>query len=122
MRCRVRLTESQLRNIIKESVKQVLKETENYYLDDNFEYPNWDFYNPFMNGDASWLNGEYNINGYHIIIKTRPMDTVSIETDSDEYFLQDDEASKFIYDVCVYLQQNPSATNEDAIYAIAQSY
>lgn len=122
MKRRVKLTESQLRNIIKESVKQVLKENENYYLDDNFEYPNWDGYNPFMNGDASWLNGEYDINGYHIIIKTQPIDTVSIVTDSDEYFLQDDEASKFIYDVCVYLQHNPSATNEEAVYAIAQSY
>ena len=36
MKRRVRLTESQLRNIIKESVKHVLKENENYYLDDNY--------------------------------------------------------------------------------------
>ena len=50
------------------------------------------------------------------------MYTVSIETDSDQYCLQDDEASKFIYDVCVYLQHNTSASNEEAIYAIASAY
>lgn len=53
-------------------------------------------YNPWLNGDASWLNGKHNGNGIVVDIDTA-YSTISVEIDNgDEYFLQGDEADNLI--------------------------
>lgn len=52
-------------------------------------------YNPWLNGDASWLNGKHNGHGIVVDIDTANS-TVSVEHYSDNYFLQGDEADELI--------------------------
>lgn len=52
-------------------------------------------YNPWLNGDASWLNGKHNGNGIVVDIDTANS-TISVETYFSNYFLQGDEADNLI--------------------------
>lgn len=52
-------------------------------------------YNPWLNGDASWLDGKHNGNGIVVDIDTA-YSTVSVETYFGNIFLQGDVADNLI--------------------------
>lgn len=52
-------------------------------------------YNPWLNGDASWLNGEHEGNGIKVEVNSS-YSYVSITIDGEELCLQGDEADEFI--------------------------
>ena len=97
-------------NMVRKELKRQLRERER---DDEEEE-----YNPWMNGDASWINGEYDIPyGFHVVIDTR-YGTVSIDNTEDEensYFLQGDEADDLIVDICKYWKKHPNLNTEQAV-------
>lgn len=105
----VRLTETDLHRIIKESVKQVIRESRDL-----------NFYNPWLNGEASYFRGKYDINGYHVEIDE--LYNILIQNGEDEYFLQGDEADDLIYDMCLAWENNPNKSKEEIIYAFIQQY
>ena len=95
--------------IIKESVKQVIRESRDL-----------NFYNPWLNGEASYFRGKYDINGYHVEIDE--LYNILIQNGEDEYFLQGDEADDLIYDMCLAWKNNPNKSKEEIIYAFIQQY
>ena len=104
----VRLTESDLHRIIENTVKRIIREEEEQE------------YDPFLNGDASYIDGSYDIpDGYHVDIDTS-LGTVSIEDPENEdngYFLQGDEADDLIKDICRYWVDN-NCSQEEAVDAV----
>lgn len=109
----IRLTESDLRNIINESVNRIISEM--HEEDEND-------YDPYLNGDASWLDGEYDIPyGYHVEIDTK-YGTVSIEDEEggeeSSYFLQGDEADDLIKQICQYWNEHQDLNQEEAVNAV----
>ena len=96
-------------NMVRKELKRQLRERE-----DNEE----EEYNPWMSGDASWINGEYDIPyGFHVAIDTR-YGTVAIEDPEDEensYFLQGDEADDLIVDICKYWKKHPDLNAKQAV-------
>lgn len=110
---KIRLTESQLHNVIKETVKSIIRE-----ISDGTE--TMEEYNPWMNGDASYIDGNYDIEyGFHVEIDTR-YSTVSIEKPDDEensYFLQGDEADDLIKQIAYYWS-NGNCTRGEAVNAV----
>lgn len=129
MKRRIKLTESYLHRVIKESVKQVLKEARkpsdkiigrHTFPTKLHEERDYDFYNPWLTGDASHFKGKYDINGYHVEIDN--MYCVLIDNGMDEYFLQGDEADDLIYDMCLEWENNPNMSKEEIIYAFIQQY
>lgn len=57
-------------------------------------------YNPWLNGDASWVNGKSD-NGYVVVTIDTALSTVDIDYgDNNCYFLQGEEADDFIKAVC----------------------
>lgn len=104
----IRLTESDLHRIIENTVKRIIKE------EDEEEY------NPWMNGDASYIDGSYDIPyGYHVEIDTS-LGTVAIDDPQNEdggYFLQGDEADDLISDICRYWIDN-DCSQEEAVNAV----
>ena len=110
----IRLTESDLHNIIEDSVRKILKEE----IYDDYDEED---YNPWNNGDASYLNGEYDIPyGFHVEINT-DYSTVAIDdsngNEEESYFLQGNEADDLIKKICKYWSEN-DVTQEEAINAI----
>ena len=105
----IRLTEQDLHRMVKESVQKILKEY-NEPMDLSSDY------NPYMNGDASWINGKYQgINGYWDVDINTSLSYVSIEGDGGEdYFLQGDEADELIYKIAKYWSDN-DCDQEEAI-------
>lgn len=104
----IRLTEGDLHRIIKNTVKRIIRE------EDEQEY------DPFINGDASYIDGSYDIPyGYHVDIDTS-LGTVAIEDPEDEnggYFLQDQEADDLITDICRYWVDN-DCSQDEAVNAV----
>lgn len=104
----VRLTESDLHRIIENTVKRIIREEEE------------EEYDPWTNGDASYIDGSYDISyGYHVDIDTS-LGTVSIEDPENEdngYFLQGDEADDLIKDICRYWVDN-DCSQEEAVDAV----
>ena len=113
----IRLTESDLCNIIKESVQKVLKEfndPENLFSD----------YNPWMNGDASFINGKYEVcDGYYQVEINTSMSYVAIEGEGGEdYFLQGDEADQLISRICKFWSENDCNQEEAIGYIIKHMF
>lgn len=116
----IRLTESDLHRIINESVKRMINEIgdENDVEQDDF-YDEQEEYNPFLNGKASWLNGEYDTPyGFHVEIDSS-MGTVSIEDmeqgEENSYFLQGDEADDLIVKMCQYWDNHEDETADEVV-------
>jgi len=111
----IRLTESDLHRLVKESVKKILKEF-NDPLDLTSNY------NPHLNGDASYMNGKFDVcDGYYHVEINTSMSYVSIEGEGGEdYFLQGDEADKLITQICRYWSDN-DCTQDEAIGTIINS-
>ena len=68
-----------------------------------------DEFNPWLDGTASWIDGDYDVNGRHVKIDTK-YSTVAIddqdENEEESYFLQGDEADNLISDICRYYVEN----------------
>lgn len=96
-KCPNQTHENQLHKTVKKIVKEALdsigEETEEY--------------NPWMNGDASYFNGQFDCNGYDVEIDTQYV-TVSIinKANGEETFLQDQEACELIEEICQYWADN----------------
>ena len=105
----IRLTESDLHRIIKESVNSILKE----YSDPCDLSSD---YNPYLNGDASYMNGKFDVcDGYYQVEINTSLSYVSINGEGGEdYFLQGDEADELISQICKYWTEN-DCTQEEAI-------
>lgn len=107
----IRLTEGDLRRMIKNSVNEAIEDFE--------EEDKWKDYDPFINGDASWLDGEYDIPyGYHVTINTH-YGYVAIDDPSGgeetSYFLQGEEGYDLIEEICIYWNRYPNLNAEQAI-------
>lgn len=109
MKQRIVLKESDLHRLIKESVKEILMENRDL-----------NFYDPWTNGDASYLRGKYDINGYHVEIDE--LYDIYINNGEDEFFLQGDEADDLIYDMSLEWENNPNKSKEEIIYAFISQY
>lgn len=111
----IRLTESDLHRIVKESVSRALVElkSNNDPLDLSSNY------NPYLNGDASYFNGSfYTTDGYYHVEINTSLSYVDIESEGDEnYFLQGDEADELISKFCKYWSEN-DCTQDEAVTQI----
>jgi hypothetical protein len=107
-----RLKEGYIRRIVKESVKNILKELREP-LDLTSDY------NLFLNGDASYMNGKFDVcDGYYHVEINTSLSYISIEGENGEdYFLQGDEADELITQICKYWINN-DCTQDEAIEKI----
>ena len=107
----IRLTEGDLHRIVRQCVNEALEDFE--------EEDKWTDYDPFINGDASWLDGEYDIPyGYHVTIDTHHGYVAIDDPSSGEetsYFLQGEEGYDLIKEICIYWNRHPNLTAEQAI-------
>ena len=112
MRQIIRLTESDLHQIVADTVNRILKEY-NEPLDLASDY------NPYLNGDASYMNGNFDVcNGYYHVEINTSMSYISIKGEQGEdYFLQGDEADELITQICKYWNEN-DCDQEEAIGTI----
>lgn len=106
----IRLSESDLHRIINESVRRMINEISNEETEE---------YDPFLSGQASWLDGEYDIPyGFHVEIDSS-MGTVSIEDaeqgEENSYFLQGDEADDLIVQMCQYWDKHEDKTANEVV-------
>lgn len=86
---------------------------------DTEQRPEGDDYDPWMNGDASWINGKYqNVCGYaNVEINTSLsyVDIMPIDgNEENEYFLQGDDADQAIREIC-RIYHNGDVTQDQAV-------
>ena len=108
------------RAIVESMVRKELAEQLDTYSDND----EGSEYDPFMNGDASYLDGEYDIPyGYHVTIDTG-LGTVAIddpeEGEETSYYLQGDEADDLIVEICKYWKTHPNLNGEQVVNAVIQ--
>jgi hypothetical protein len=103
-----KVSEDRVKKIIKESIKHALNESE-------------DDYDPWMNGDASWINGHYSIcDGYFDVDINTSLSYVAIEgQEGEDYYLQGYEADELIKQIAKYWSEH-DCTQDKAVEFIIQ--
>lgn len=112
----IKLTESELKKIIKEAVsKAVLEDAELGAIEGEEEE-----YNPWLNGDASWIDGKYDFDDMTVEVNTK-YSYVAIDSKSGdserEYFFQGDEADDIISQISKYWSQG-NCKQDEAVFTV----